>query len=269
MVKNFVYWSKTLDVLELRDYPPRLDKELPSSLDWMEEISLRLISDMDSFSSFLDEAKRAEIVANDLETTGLNPEEDEIVGICLSHQPSEGVYIPLRHRKDAHQNLDPEVVLPMIQEFVNESEQLFFNAKFDVSFYEAAGVRVPKYQDASISCYMLNTNRKTLGLKHMAQVVLGRRMLEITEVTGAAAKKEVDFAATSPSEAYRYGASDAVCTLELHNALKPIRDEQAVIYKIESAATEAVRVMEQNRVRIDTDYCRLMWSYLENGILCF
>lgn len=54
--------------------------------------------------------------------------------------------------------------------------------------------------------------------------------------------------------------------MELHHVLEPVRLEQAVIYKIENAAAEAVRVMERNRVMIDVPYCRRMWAYLDQEL---
>lgn len=258
-------------VEDLKDRDPALDDKIESSPNWMSDVSLRLVSNMDELQSFLTEAKLAGVVANDLETTGLNPEEDFIVGISLSYSPTGGVYIPLRHQVDSHLNLDPEVVLPLIQDLANNTVAIFHNGSFDVSFYEKSGVTFPHWEDTMASCYMLNTNRKRLGLKYMSKVVLGCQMLELKNVAGVVKGKDtedevVNFARSSPKEAFRYAASDAVITLTLYQVLEPVRKEQNIIYRIETAVAEAVRKLEQNRVAVDVPYCKKMQQYVRQEL---
>lgn len=104
-------------------------------------------------------------------------------------------------------------------------------------------------------------------------------MIELKElfVSSTGKKRDIDFASLHPEEAFEYGSSDGICTFLLcekpenveillgsPNEKDPLelRKKQAVlsIYRLEKQVAQVLRVMERNRIQIDIEFVRALFT---------
>jgi DNA polymerase I-like protein with 3'-5' exonuclease and polymerase domains/intein/homing endonuclease len=176
----------------------------------------------------------------------------------------------------------------------------FWHAKFDQEFLlPVTGIdfwHPESFEDAMLVYYCIYTNDKSLGLKDKSHkklsvhrngnLVLGHikkdpknPQHEIVEEskTGVPIPYEmidlkalflhgrpIDFGSLDPHEVRYYACSDAICTFLHcdHEVIKlAIRDSKfAGIYRIEKQIVQVLRWMERNRIKIDHDYVRQLFT---------
>lgn len=241
-------------------------KELSSSKPWMEDRDMRLISHIKELSDFTDEAIKKGICALDLETTGLSSRVrrktdssdyepvNKIVGFCLSFDSHCGIYVPINHREESHYNLPERPVLDEIRRLCKNCVTIYHHAKFDLQFLRNYGIIIDefnRFEDTLILARLFDAGQKEIGLKGLSNRLLNQPMLNLDGVC-----KEGHFDLVPPRIGYRYGASDAICTLDLYNFFvsKNIIKEQMPVYNLEKRTTLVVLRMERNLVKIDVDY---------------
>ena len=100
-------------------------------------------------------------IALDSETTGLYPRDGHILGISLSYNGKQGVYISTDCFDDESERL--------LQELFAEKTVIFHNAKFDMAFFEYHfNFKFPKFEDTMLLSYLINENPGNHGLKTLA-----------------------------------------------------------------------------------------------------
>lgn len=160
---------------------------------------------------FVKEFKATEINSRflviDIETTGLNPREDKIMGVAFTTKPGVGYY-----------TTDIKNFFDVVQK--SKCELIMHNAVFDYSFIKQAGWTFKnRIHDTMVLASIINPDRPTLHLKELAVEVLGPG-------TDAASHKmyqwladnhlEKDSITKAPAEILvPYAAEDAVNTYEL------------------------------------------------------
>ena len=241
---------------------------------WLSECEYKLVTKMSEWEAWKVDA--GDTVVLDLETTGLNPYKHMIVGVSLSKRESEAIYVPLRHPSNNYE--DVAGFIDELSLFFDGRTLLAYNAKFDINFLETAGMKIPKYEDVMTSVYLMDCNLKAKGLKDMAKLILGIDMIRLDELfltpeelaKKTRRKKDMDFSTISPDGKTKdYACSDADLTLRIHNHLESVREEQAIIYKMETKLVDVVRRMERNGVLLDADYlARLVPEADKNAQKC-
>tara|TARA_Y100000746_G_scaffold135925_1_gene116453 strand:+ start:5573 stop:7843 length:2271 start_codon:yes stop_codon:yes gene_type:complete len=100
-------------------------------------------------------------IALDSETTGLYPRDGHILGISISYNGKQGVYISTDCFDDESERL--------LQELFAEKTVIFHNAKFDMAFFEYHfNFKFPKFEDTMLLSYLINENPGNHGLKTLA-----------------------------------------------------------------------------------------------------
>lgn len=262
--------------MQFKEFQEEKIKELTSSRPWMEQRDMRLISSIEELSHYIDEAIEAGICALDIETTGLSTRVkrkkntsdnitlstsdyepvNKIVGFCLSFDSKCGVYVPINHIEDPHENLPERQTLLEIQRLCKNCRLIFHNAKFDLQVLRNYGIIVDsheKFEDTLILARLHDAGRKEIGLKNLSEHLLNQPMLSFKDVC-----KEERFDFISPRIGYQYGSSDAICTLDLYNFFiaTNIIKEQMPVYNLEKRTTLVVLQMERSLLKIDVSYLK-------------
>jgi len=122
----------------------------------------------------------------DLETTGLDPLQAEIVGWALSRAPHRGWYIPVRGPAGSR-TLDNTLVCDTLRPIL-ENPQLHLvnqNIKYDLLVLRQAGIRVSGLGlDPMIGHYLLEAGARSHGLDELARQMLGHEMIPISQLIG-------------------------------------------------------------------------------------
>jgi DNA polymerase I len=205
-------------------------------------------------------AARADKLALDTETTGLDSLTTKLVGISLSYQKGTACYIPLGHQVlGGPAQLSIEVVRKALSALlVGDQPRLYgHNLKFDVQVLESHGIPVGKLAcDTMVASYVLNPSRNNHGLKDLALDLLGEQMTPIDQLIGKGAK-QISMDAVAVEEAAPYACADADMTLRLAEKLEPMLKEKGLeplFYEMEMPLVKILSDMERVGTRIDRPY---------------
>lgn len=151
------------------------------------------------------------LIAIDLETTGLDCFTDEIVSIAVSFEKGVAYNIML-----------PEAnIIDFINPFLKilHDEQIvkvFHNAKFDLKFFHKHHIDVKgTINDTMIMNHLLNPNSKRNGLKELSEQHLGYKQISYTEMSKNQNIKDIKI-----EDLTRYACEDVDLTLQLYHFLK-------------------------------------------------
>ncbi len=191
----------------------------------------------DSLPGFADKLSRVTEFAFDTETTGLDTLTAELVGISFSWKRNEAFYLPLIRQQPA--KLDPtllplekseevplsEIDVPDASEVLRLLKPIFeneeiaksgYNIKFDIGVLAQFGIRVRgKLNDGMIAFHLLHPDRRSGGLKTLAQTYLGEQMLSYEELLG----EESDILVLPTERIAHYASHDADATWGVVEAL--------------------------------------------------
>jgi DNA polymerase I-like protein with 3'-5' exonuclease and polymerase domains len=254
-------------------------KTLTDKMEWMKTRTFKYAESIEEVRDFVDRAIQSGTEGNpgrcalDLETTGLNTRMKngkpltDIVGVGLCFDPKFGLYIPVNHKIDPELNLPEQLVLEEVRRLCASCITVYHNAKFDTAMLRNRGILIRDYsmlEDTQILGRLHDTGRKEINLKILAEQILNQPMLKLTDLTEDA--KRFDF--VSPKTGYIYGASDAICTLDLFNFYikQPIIIEQMKIYNLEKRVIFIVMEIESNLIRIDVPYLTQIKTETEQRI---
>jgi len=225
-----------------------------------EEKDYRTILDGKDLDTFLARIRKEKTVSLDLETTSLDPMRAEIVGISLSVQEDEGVYIPVAHTyPDVPQQLSLQEVLKVLRPVLTDSSirKVGQNIKYDLLVLANAGVELSGiYFDTMVASYLINPSRTTHNLNDLALTYLNHKMITYKEVTGTG-KKAIGFAEVPLDRATAYAAEDAEITYTLYKQLEPMLTEnnlESLFHEIEMPLIPVLAGMERTGVKIDADF---------------
>lgn len=153
-------------------------------------------------------------IAVDLETTGLDPFTHHIVSLAISVEKGKGFNIVLpfyKNKAKAKEFLQP--LLPILED--ETITKVFSNAKFDLKFFHQYGIEIKgEIRDTMILDYLLDTNRKTHGLKEISERHLQYHQISFEKMLNGRVITEVP-----KEELSKYACEDADLTLQLYHYL--------------------------------------------------
>jgi len=174
-----------------------------------------VVDSPEKLNSCVNNLKSASVIAFDTETTGINPLQDQLVGISLTGSPEKGYYFPVGH--DKGQQLPLDDVLSALKPLLTNPKiaKIAHNAKYDLLVLRQVGVEVsPITFDTMVAEWLITPDSRHLGLKALAWVRLGVEMTSIEDLIGKG-KNQITMAQVPIAEAAPYAAADAVMTLRL------------------------------------------------------
>lgn len=248
-----------------------IERETPLKA-WMHDYEFVLVQSIDHLKELVDKAIEAPYCAFDLESTGLDTRVfkgqsvDVVVGYSIAFEKSVCYYIPVRHKVETSRgkNLPLKETNEQIQRLVNEAVVVGHNwLKFDGEMMLASdGITLKTFKPGEEITYHDSyvlarlAGYKPAGLKYLSKNLIGKEMIEITEVVTSG--KDVDFGSVSPYEGLVYAASDAICTKEIfeHPTIQAPIKEQEFVYNLERKVLYVVRTMERNKIRLNVDFCK-------------
>lgn len=202
-------------------------------------------------------------VSIDTETTGLDPQQADLVGICLSTQIGEGCYIPVGHVlagdllsggglvdgqlpiRDVLDALKPVIEAPSILKIGQ-------NIKYDMEIFWRYGINLAPIDDTMLISYALDGPRYN-GMDVLADHWLGHKTITFTELAGTG-KAQKTFDQLEISAAARYAAEDADVTLRLWHVLKPrlAAENATTLYEtLERPLAPVLARMEARGITVD------------------
>ncbi len=179
------------------------------------EFETVIVNSPEKLKACVNELKKASMIAFDTETTGIDPLQDQLVGISLAGSQEKGYYIPLGHEKGQQLPLDEALTALKPLLIDPKIAKVGHNAKYDLLALRQVGIEVsPITFDTMLAEWLISPDSRHLGLKALAWVRLGVEMTQIETLIGKG-KSQITMAQVPIAEAAPYAAADAVMTLRL------------------------------------------------------
>lgn len=210
------------------------------------------------FDRFLAALKKQKAFVFDLETTGLNPVADPIVGYAFAWEPGTAYYLPVRApAEDAA--LNPDTTLAKLKPIFEDPkvEKRNHNIKFDQIALAAAGVHLAGVAgDSMIAHYLLEPGARAHGLDDLTQKDLGHSNVPISALIGKG-KKQITMDKVRVAQVARYAGEDADTALRLAALYEPRLDAKgfrALYDDLEIPLIGVLADIERTGIRVDVPF---------------
>ncbi|MFD2200435.1 DNA polymerase I [Shivajiella indica] len=189
----------------------------------------------------------------DTETTSLNPNEAELVGLSFSYVPGEAFYIPF----PSDQMKAKEKLELFRKVFGNESiSKIGQNVKYDILVLKNYGLEVKgKLYDTMLAHYLIEPEGKH-SMDWLAQQYLNYKPVSIESLIGKKGKNQGNMRDVDVDEVVAYAAEDADITLKLKQKFDPLIKNnglEKLLNEVENPLIEVLAEMEFEGVKIDTN----------------
>ncbi len=213
--------------------------------------------DLDKLINVLNEKS---IISVDTETSSLNPQEAEIIGISLSYDQSASFYIPIAHKNTTNLKLD--IVITKLKKIFEDPsiKKVGQNIKYDYIILKKYGVELESIEDTMLLSYTLDAGNNRHNMDTLAELHLGHNTIKYKDLVGSG-KKQLKFAEVDLDKATAYAAEDADVTLRLYEILsKRVENEKLnKIYEIfEKPMIKILSKLETNGIKVDDNYLKTL-----------
>lgn len=215
----------------------------------------------------LTQLKSAKTICFDTETTGLNPQEAELVGIAFSIEKHNGFYVPVSAN---YEKAKKEVAL-FKEIFADPSKELVAqNLKYDLAILKRYDIQFKgKLFDTMIAHYLMQPDMKH-GMDYLAETYLHYQTVAIETLIGKKGKNQLNMRDMDPAEVAEYAAEDADITLQLKELFEPQLSKlnlDKLFYNIEIPLIEVLADMENEGIQLDIKALKEFSKDLEKDLI--
>jgi len=221
------------------------------------EFEAKLLTDESTLNAALQKITPQSIVAFDTETTGLDYENDVLVGFSFCLNDVEAYYVPFGH---VYLGVGDQVSESVAKEAIRrifEARVVGHNIKFDLHFVTRflEDDSLDIYCDSMILAWMINPE-SALSLDKLADKLLGHTMVAFKDTV----KKGENFSSVELDDACVYAAEDAFITYKLYKLFLQkleLQDATHLIEEVKSVEIPFIKTllkMEKAGIEVDTGF---------------
>lgn len=230
------------------------------------KVSYKLISSIADIDNLVMEVLKQKEFCFDTETTSIDTIEAELVGVSISFNPNEAVYIAIEADFDKAKS-QVERLQPIFSQ--ENIMKIAHNIKYDMVILEKYGIEIKgAIFDTMIAHYLLNPDMKH-NMDILAETYLNYRPISITELIGKKGKKQLSMRDVEPEKVVDYACEDADITLQLKRLFAPqIQGThlEKILFDIELPLVKVLSNMEQEGINLDLENLKLQSDSLEKDI---
>jgi DNA polymerase I len=199
----------------------------------------------------------------DTETTHIDANQADLVGLSFSVKPTEGYYVPCPEDREECLQL-----LNKFQQLFNDLSKTWIgqNLKYDLLMLKWYGYTLAgNIFDTMLAHYVIEPDGKR-SMDLLSTKYLGYVPVSIESLIGKKGKTQGTMRQVEIEEAKEYAAEDADITLQLKNIFLPQLKAKAVekvFYEVENPLVKVLTDMEFEGIRIDMDFLKTYSKELE------
>lgn len=220
--------------------------------------SYQTVLDEPAFLAWLSRLENSEGFAFDTETTSLDAQAAELVGISFAIEAGEAAYVPVAHSyMGAPEQLNRDWVLAKLKPLLEDPAipKIGQNIKYDMNVLRNYDIKVQGVTfDTMLESYAIDSVSSRHDMDSLSQTHLGHAPVSFTDIAGKG-KAQLTFDQIDLAQAGHYAAEDADITLRLHHALMPTLMQQPSLHRIfvelEMPLVTVLSNMETRGVLID------------------
>jgi DNA polymerase-1 len=203
------------------------------------------------------------VVSFDTETTGIDANNAELVGLSFSWKAGEAYYVPVP--------ADQETVVVILSEFLplfENPDRLWIgqNIKYDMLVLKWYGIGIKgKIFDTMLAHYVIDPEGKR-SMDLLSAQYLGYEPVPIEDLIGKKGKGQGNMRDVPLDKITEYAAEDADITLQLSNIFQPLlktKSVQKVFEEVENPLVKVLADMEFEGIRVDMDFLKEYSKELE------
>ena len=188
------------------------------------ETRYETVLDQAQFDAWLKKLQDAPLFAFDTETTSLDPQQAQLVGVSFAVSPHEAAYVPLAHSyMGVPEQLDRDAVLEALKPLLEDPAKgkIGQHAKYDMNVLANASTPILMQGiafDTMLESYVLDSTATRHDMDSLSLKYLGHSTIRFEDIAGKGAK-QLTFDQIAIEQAGPYAAEDSDITLRLHQTL--------------------------------------------------
>ncbi|MDS4317896.1 DNA polymerase I [Pseudomonas aeruginosa] len=226
------------------------------------EVDYDVVLDQAGFDAWLKKLEEAELIAFDTETTSIDAQQAQVVGVSFAVKEGEAAYVPLAHSyMGVPEQLDRDAVLRALKPLLEDPKKLKVgqHAKYDINVLANASTPIALRgvaYDTMLESYVLDSTATRHDMDSLALKYLGHSTIRFEDIAGKGAK-QLTFDQIAIEQAGPYAAEDADVALRLHQALwqklEAIPSLARVLTDIEMPLVPVLARIERNGALVDAN----------------
>ncbi|RXK60953.1 DNA polymerase I [Lacibacter luteus] len=212
------------------------------------------VTSKDELKKLVEELLQQKEICFDTETTGIDANDCELVGMSFSYEPHKAWYIPCSANQD-----ETKATLKIFQPlFADESKTwIGQNIKYDLLVLKWYEVELKgQLFDTMLAHYVIEPDGKR-SMDILSAQLLGYEPVHIEELIGKKGKTQGTMRDVELEKITDYAAEDADITLQIKHALFPglkEKEVEKVFYEVENPLVKVLTDMEFEGVKVDVDF---------------
>ncbi len=200
------------------------------------------------------ELKKHSEICFDTETTGIDANDAELVGLSFSIKPGEAFYVPC----PADQKSTKEI-LAHFEPLFSDKKKTWIgqNTKYDLLVLKWYDVEIKgELFDTMLAHYVIEPDGKR-SMDILSERFLGYEPVHIEELIGKKGKTQGNMRDVEVEKIKEYAGEDADITLQLKNVFVPLLKEkevEKVFNEVENPLVKVLVDMEYEGIKIDVDF---------------
>ncbi|MBT8189268.1 MAG: DNA polymerase I [Bacteroidia bacterium] len=200
------------------------------------------------------ELSQQKVVSFDTETTGIDANLAELVGLAFSYESAKGYYVPISEDQDTAKK-QCAIFKPVLEN--QDIIKIGQNIKYDLLMMKWYDVELKgRYFDTMIAHYLLEPDLRH-KLDFISEALLNYTMVPITELIGKKGKNQLSMRDIDIEKVKEYAAEDADITFQIKEILEKDLEAQKLsdlYYKVEEPLIDVLAQIEFEGVQIDGDF---------------
>ena len=188
----------------------------------------------------------------DTETTGLDPNNAELVGISFAFKPGEAFFVIMPENYQETLEIVRQFKPFLEDEKISKTGQ---NLKYDIAILKWYEVEVNgKLFDTMLAHYLIEPDMRH-NMDYLAETYLNYKTIHIDELIGKKGKNQLTMRSVLPDTISKYACEDADITLQLRQKFEPLLDQaglRKLFDEMEIPLVPVLAAMEAEGVMLDT-----------------
>ena len=214
----------------------------------------RLIQTDEEIKNLIAELNKFVEISFDTETTHIDANCADLVGLSFAVKPGEGWYVPCPDNKE--QTL---AILEKFKPLFEDESKMWIgqNLKYDLLMLKWYGYTLKgNIFDTMLAHYVTEPEGKR-NMDLLSAKYLGYAPVSITSLIGKKGKSQGTMRDVAIEDAKEYAVEDADITLQLKNTFLPslkIKEVEKVFYEVENPLVKVLTDMEFEGIKVDMDF---------------
>ena len=230
----------------------------------------KLINSKEDLKSFLVEISKQKYLAIDLETTNLDANIADIVGISFSFHSNEAFYIPFVYPSKKVDGFNKDYIINKLKPILELKDIKYIgqNIKYDSIVLRRNGILLSNiYFDTMIAESLISPEKNSYKLDVLSLDYLNYKMQSIEELIGTG-KKQKNMNEVSLNEISFYACEDADITWQIYEKQRQIieNDFKDLFYNVEIPLINVIVEMEFNGVFVDMNIIKNLSTSLKEKL---